>query len=102
MNKREKTLKRRQKKEKQLKNDYKRRHNLAKYRRSEEVEFKKEVRTHIMNEKGERLLGKNGNPETEVICEKITKRKKKIGQPIEYLKSKKFKKKKQTKKITTL
>lgn len=94
MNKREKTLKRRQKKAKQLKNDYKRRHNLSKYRQSEEVEFKKEIKAHMISEEGERLLDKNGNPETEVICEKIIKRKKKTGQPIEYLKSKKFKKSK--------
>lgn len=94
MNKREKTLKRKQKKEKQLKDDYKRRHNLAKYRQSEEVEFRQEIRAHVTDEERNIMLKKDGNPMTEVISEKIIKRKKKIGQEIKYPKSRKFKKSK--------
>ena len=94
MNKREKTLKKRQKKAKQLKDDYKRRNNLAKNRQSEEVEFRKEIKAHIADKEGNTMLEKNGNPMTEVTSEKIIKRKKKIGQEIKYPKSRKFKKSK--------
>lgn len=92
MNKREKTLKRKQKKEKQLKTDYKRRHNLSKYRQSKDVEFRNDVLSNVTDEEGSVVLDKDGNPKTEVVCGKIIRRKKKVGQPVKYPKSRKFKK----------
>ena len=106
----------------QLKIDYRRRQNLSKkefysflregflygnttkilftkYKQSEEYNVEKEIRKNIIDEDGDFVLDEKGNIKTEVINKVIVKRKKKIGQPIEYPKNRKFKKSKLKKRI---
>ena len=52
---------------------------------------------NMKDEEGNILLDEDGNPKTEIVSEVPVKRKKKIGQPIEYPKNRKFKKSKKSK-----